>query len=265
MLERVNHRFRPDLERLEAKLTLSASPSALPAGLEAGTATSPPHSAPPPAALRAAGHPAQLAAGHPGGSQAGGNSTISADAIRQYNGFYVYRLTNPKLFNNHIPTPLAGHVLLQNAQPVPGQVYNVLQIAMRNGTAQTFTSSSNFYVKLSGQPQFHPVLTGNQVWKPGDWFVFYVLTKKYYPIANQIKGGFIFLLDGAKSWAIPGPSGIFLRLPYNPAKINNQLDWIVTHGQGAQGGIGLKYGLPDTAIYEFVAARTERNDFGGIF
>jgi hypothetical protein len=255
MSERVNYRFRPGLERLEAKQTLSASPAlASLAHHGAGARTAPPHSVSPPAPHQGAG-----------GSQAGADSSISADAIRQYRGFYVYRLTNPKLFNNHIDTPTAGHVLVQNTQPVPGQVYNVLQIAMRNGTARTFTSSDNFYVKLSGQHHLTPILTGNQVWKPGQWFIFYVVTKKYYPIENQIKGGFIFLLDGAKSWAIPGPSGIFLRLRYNPATINRTLDWIATKGPGAQGGIGLTYGLPDTAIYEFVAARTERNDFGGIF
>ena len=35
--------------------------------------------------------------------------------------------------------------------------------------------------------------------------------------------------------------------------------------QGAQGGKGPKYGLPDTAINEFVSAKTSRRDFGGYF
>ena len=40
-------------------------------------------------------------------------------------------------------------VLVQTNQPVPGQVYNVLQVAVRNGTSQTFTASNNFTVRLN--------------------------------------------------------------------------------------------------------------------
>ena len=39
----------------------------------------------------------------------------------------------------------------------------------------------------------------------------------------------------------------------------------MTYGQGAQGGIGPNVGMPDTAINEFVSAKTDRNDFGGYF
>ena len=51
----------------------------------------------------------------------------------------------------------------------------------------------------------------------------------------------------------------------NPATINHVLDGIVAYGQGAQGGAGIKFGMPDTAIYQFVSAKTNRNDFGGYF
>ncbi len=47
---------------------------------------------------------------------------------------------------------------------------------------------------------------------------------------------------------IPGPSGIFLRLTYDPATFARTLDWIVAYGQGAQQGAGSALGLPDTAI-----------------
>jgi hypothetical protein len=191
--------------------------------------------------------------------------SVSASAVKPNFGFLVYRITNPNRFNNKIVLPLSGHVLVQARQPVPGQVYNVLQLAVRNGTAQTFNASSGLKVMFDGNPIRFPVLTGDQQWKPGQEFVFYVLTKQYYPLRNQVTSGFHFFLGGAESTAIPGPSGIFLRLKYNPTTIDRTLDSIVAFGQGAQGGPGVTFGLPDTAIYEFVSANTRRNDFGGYF
>ena len=179
-------------------------------------------------------------------------------------GYLVYRLTNPSPSTNTL-TPPFGHVLVQARQPVPGQVYNILQVALKNATNQTFDASSGFQVKLSSQQQFLPIMTGNEQWKPGQDFIFYVLTKQYYPLPNQGKSGFEFKLDGAFSTAIPGPSGIFLRITYNPATINKVLDYAVTRGPGAQGGAGIRTGLADTAIYAFVSATQKRNDFGGYF
>ena len=228
MSERTDIKFRPDIEPLETKRPLSAGASAAPAVTPAAA------------------------------------ETVTAQAVKPTIGFLVYRITNPTIYNNH-PGPITGHVLVQAAQPVPGQVYNVLSLSLRNGTAQTFNAGSGFYVLFPGQSQKTPILTGNEVWKPNQVFVFYVLTKKYYPLPNQVTSGFEFYLAGAKSVAIPGPSGIFLRLKYNPATINRALDSIVSFGQGAQGGAGYKYGLPDTAIYAFVSSKTRRNDFGGLF
>ena len=109
-----------------------------------------------------------------------------------------------------------------------------------------------------------PILTGNEVWKPGQRIVFYVLTKKYYPLPSEVHSGFEFDLGGASSVAIPGPSAIALRIKYEPATLfSKTLDQIVVFGQGNQGGDGANYGLPDTAINEFLFAATNRNDFGG--
>jgi hypothetical protein len=135
-----------------------------------------------------------------------------------------------------------------------------------NGTAQTFDASSGFTVRLTNQgriPGF-PILTGNQQWKPGQVFVLYVLTKKYYPV-SFVAGGFQVNLGGRSSTLVPGPSGIFLRLKYDPATFARTLDWIVAYGQGAQLGQGPKFGLPDTAINTIVSARTQRIDYAGHF
>jgi hypothetical protein len=185
--------------------------------------------------------------------------------------FLAYRITNPTYRIVHLVPPFQ-QVLVQKAQPVPGQVYNILYVAVMNGTGQTFTAANNFKVRLPGFTGTHrvagnafPVLTGNEVWKPKTWIVFYVISKKYYPLSPQVSAGFQLNTGGRSSTLVPGPSGIFLRLTYDPAKFASQLDWIVAYGQGAQLGAGPKLGMPDTAINVLVAANTKRMDFAGHF
>lgn len=227
-------KFRPALDPFETKQLLSASPlathvAAMKASREAAAANA---------------HEPQTHLPH---------------------AFLGFRVTNPSNLVPYDLTPPFLDVLVQPNQPVPGQVYNVLQVAVKNGTSQTFTSSNNFTVRLNtDQKNVFQILTGNQVWKPRQTIVFYILTKKYYPIP-QTYGGFQFDLGGKSSTLVPGPSAIFLRLKYNPATISNALAVIVSGGQGNQGGLGSKYGIPNTSINEIVAYHTRRNDFGGHF
>ena len=219
--------FHPGLERFEARQLLSAGASA---------------------AREAARAPASLP-----------------------NQFIAYRITEPTYRIVHLIPPFQ-QVLVQKVQPVPGRVYNVLFVAVQNNTAQTFTAANGFLVRLPGFTGTHrvagnafPVLTGNEVWKPKTWIVFYALSKKYYPLSPQVAAGFQLQAGGRSSTMVPGPSGIFLRLTYNPATFARTLDWIVAYGPGAEGGAGAKLGLPDTAINELVAAQTHRSDFAGHF
>ena len=178
--------------------------------------------------------------------------------------FLAFRVTNPSHELPYSLVPPFQQVLVQSTAPVAGQVYNVLQISLKNGTSQTFTSSADFKVKLSTQNRWLPILTGPEKWKPDQVLVFYVLTKKYYPLP-EVSGGFQFNLGGAVSTLVPGPSAIFLRVKFNPTTFAKTLNWIVAYGPGNEGGAGAKYGLPNTSINEFVAASTNRNDFGGRF
>ena len=75
------------------------------------------------------------------------------------------------------------------------------------------------------------------------------------PLGFQLDAG------GRVSTMVPGPSGIFLRVKYDPATINKILDYAVTRGPGAESGAGIPTGLADTAIYAFVSAKAKRNDF----
>ncbi len=197
---------------------------------------------------------------------AAGSATAARHPGRQLaKRFLGYRITNPTKFDVNLIPPF-GQVLVQNKQPVPGQVYNVLYVAVKNVTSQTFTASNNFLVRFPNRtdaPTF-PVLTGNQEWLPSHWMVFYVLTKQYYPL-TQLQGGFQFEWGGRITTLVPGPSAIFLRVKYNPAGFHRFLNWNVAFGQGAQFGRGAALGIADTAINTIASARATRIDFGGHF
>jgi hypothetical protein len=165
--------------------------------------------------------------------------------------FIMNRITNPTPFNARLSPPFM-QVLVQSTRPVPGAEYNVLSLSVRNSTARTFDARNGFSVKVTGQHLSFPILTGAERWKPGQVIVFYILTKKYYPLRPVVAAGFQF--NFASGTAIPGPSGIFLRIKYNPATFSRVLDWIVTRGPGAKGH---ELGLPDTAIWEFLSAKTD--------
>lgn len=249
MDQQPHKRFRPRVERLEAKRPLSAGPSAVPfAGVRAG-------------ARAPALHPAETST--PFGSpyaRAGHHAAAPAPAggrhqTARVTGITMDRITNPNPRNIELHPPFK-HVLVQDRQPVPGQVYNVLFLSVWNGTGRTFTASDGLVVRISNQTPAHafPVLTGNQRWKPGERIVFYLLTKKYYPLSPTASAGFEFnFVTSPRVVAIPGPSGIFLRLRYKPATFDRVLDTIVVSGPGARGH---RFGLPDTAIWEIIPAGT---------
>jgi hypothetical protein len=235
-------RFHPGLDPLEPRRPLSGAAAAAPGAHRAGGVT-------------------PIVTPHPGPAP----GPITPKAVKTGIGFLVYRITNPGSGGppNTLKPPF-GHVFVGAHAPIPGRHYNILEVALKNMTQQTFDASSGFFVRLPYQ-NYTPILTGNETWKPGQDFIFYTLTKKYYPLANQVTSGFQFLLAGGWSTAIPGPAGIFLRIKYEPDTINKILDYAATRGPGAESGAGLPTGMADTAIYAFVSAKQKRNDFGGYF
>ncbi len=244
MRQRPMLKFRPGLEQLDHRQLLSAG----------GLASLANHSR----------DPTVHSADQSRARASDGDITSSRSALPT--GFLAFRITNP---THQIPVDLVPPFqqdLVQSRHPVPGEVYNVLYVAVKNGTSQTFSASNRFTVRMTNQPRSvaFPMLTGTQQWKPGQWMVLYILTKKYYPV-SPVAGGFQLDAGGRSSTLVPGPSGIFLRLTYNPSTFARTLNWIVAYGPGAESGAGPKLGLPDTAINELVAARTHRIDFGGHF
>ncbi len=234
-------RFRPDLEGFEEKQLLSASPLTT-------------HVAGPKDSSSAAAD----TSGH---QRRHGTAGI---------GYLGYRVTQKQYLLT--PALISHQVLVQKARPVPGKTYNILDIAVKNNTFQTFTASDNFTVRIPGftgtkrvQGNAFPILTGNETWKPEQVIVFYIMGNNYYPLSPQVAAGFQFDLGGRSTTLVPGPSAIALRIKYNPATFARTLDWIVSYGQGAQTGHGPAFGIPDTAINSIVRAGTTRIDYGGHF
>jgi hypothetical protein len=245
MNRRLAIRFRPDLEKCEEKRLLSAGGLAV--------------------------HASTLAAAHSGAAPTTGHRAVGPGGGTAGAGYIAYRLTNPTYRIIHLIPPFQS-VAVQNTPPVPGKTYNLLYMVVRNGTGKTFTASDGFTTRVPGftgsrhvSAKGIPVLTGNQTWAPNQWIVFYILSKKYYPLSPQDSAGFQLQAGGRSSTIIPGPSGIFLRLKYDPATFNKTLDWIVAYGQGAQLGPGAALGMPDTAINLLVSAGSQRFDYAGHF
>lgn len=213
MRERPIRKLRPYIERCEEKRLLNASP------------------------LKT--HLADLKAG-----------AVAMVARQPTPAYTLQRITKPTPTNAQLNPPF-NQVLVQTTAPVPGMTYNVLSVSMRNSTARTFTAADGLTVSATGQKHPLPVLTGGEQWKAGQVIVFYILTKKYYPIRPSIEAGFQF--NFASGIAIPGPSGIYVGVKYDPATFPRLLDWIVVFGPGAKGH---ELGLPDTALWQFVSAKT---------
>ena len=155
-------------------------------------------------------------------------------------GYLAFRVTNTPWQTPYKLVPPFQQVLVQSGQPVPGQVYNVIDVAVKNGTSQTFTASNGFTVRMTNQPRSFggfPILTGNEQWKPGQVIVFYVLTKKYYPV-SFVAGGFQLDLGGRSSTLVPGTIGDFSQAQIQSRHVrpHSRLDRCLWPGQpGGQG------------------------------
>ncbi len=207
--------FRPSLEPLEAKLLLNGA--------------------------RAAHGPREAAE-----VATDGELAVSARRPR----FTFVRITNPTPFNTKLVPPFK-QTMVQSRPPVAGQTYNLLFVSMRNSTRTTFRASDRLIVSVTGQPRNFPILSGSDEWKPGEVRVFYVVSKQYYPLRPVTSAGFQFRVEDSTGTAIPGPSGIFLRVKYNPATIAKVVNQVVAFGPGSK---GRSLGLPDTSIWEFTPA-----------
>jgi hypothetical protein len=121
--------------------------------------------------------------------------------------------------------PPFGQIRADLTPLVPGSVYNLTFLTVRNGTSQTFNAASGFTVQLPGQGGFQPFLQGKSQWKPGGVIVFYVLSTSQFP------GSFSFKFNGP---AQEKPNNISYNIQYNPTTFPGTLNAIVAQSVGAR-------------------------------
>jgi hypothetical protein len=103
---------------------------------------------------------------------------------------------------------------------VPGAVYNVALVTVRNGTSQTITSASGFSVRTVGGSGSQPFPMRNTSWKPGQVFIFYTFTR------STFGPDFAFDFNGSRPAAVP--SSIFYNIQYSPSTFPGVLNSLVT-------------------------------------
>ena len=218
----------PGIERLEAKQLLSAAPAWRP-----GQATR----------FRLPRRPTLR-------RQAQQN-TVSPDGKKPGFGYLLFRITNPNTYNKTLRPPF-NQVLVQTQQPVPGQVYNILFVVGEEWHGTNLQCEQWFLCEDPSISCDLPILTGNEQWKSGQQIVFYIMTKKYYPLPSTR-----FMTDSSSTWPARGRSefrdhresisGSNTILPHSPTRsiISSAL-------VKAQGGGGVRFGMPRHFINEFL-------------
>ncbi len=128
-------KVRPGIEQFEAKQLLSAGSLATHAvAKNDGSQAVALHLAETPRAHQSARN---IATGH-GGRGVQGDRRRPAPAGAY--GYLLFRVTNTPYQTPYKLVPPFQQVLVQGRKPVPGQVYNVCDVTVKNGTRVTFTA-----------------------------------------------------------------------------------------------------------------------------
>ena len=109
-------------------------------------------------------------------------------------------------------------VRAEPAAPIPGAVYNVALLTVRNGTAQTFGAASGFSVRVSGSSRGASFPLGTAVWKPGQVLVLYSLTQTRFPPNFTI---------GLPGGSTEKPANLYYNVQYNPNTFPGLLNSLV--------------------------------------
>ena len=120
--------------------------------------------------------------------------------------------------------PPFGQYLAASSRPVPGAVYNLSFLTVRNGTSRAFDWRSGFSVDIVGQGGFQPFLPKGYLWNPGGVIVFYTLT------ADRFPGSFTFDFNGSIQ---ERPNNIDYNIQYSPTTFPGTLDAIAARSLGA--------------------------------
>ncbi len=262
MRQRSIMRFRPGLEQFEARQLLSAgSLTTHVVNTKDGSRALALHSADTSGAHEVAGDVATSHASQRVHDNRRQPAPVGAS------GYLAFRVTNTPYQTPYKLVPPFQQVLVQGRKPVPGQVYNVTDVTVKNGTSQTFTASNGFTVRMTNQPRSFsgfPILTGNGAVETGSDPR---LLRSDQEVLSSVlrRRGFPVRLGRQVIDSHTGTSGDLSSAEVQSRHVrpHSQLDRCVWAGQ--RGGPGRQLGLPNTSINQIVEARTQRTDFAGHF
>jgi hypothetical protein len=106
--------------------------------------------------------------------------------------------------------PPFGLVMVESSALLPGAVYNMALVTVRNGTSQTLTAESGLSFEVTGTSAAQPFPTGTYLWKPGQVLILISLTEDTFP------PDFTFNLQGT---SVEAPANLYYGIQYDPVTL----------------------------------------------
>jgi hypothetical protein len=114
--------------------------------------------------------------------------------------------------------PPFGLMMVEPFALVPGAVYNLALVTVRNGTSQTLTAKSGLSYEVTGTSAAVTFPVGTYQWEPGQVLIFISLTEDAFP------PDFTFNLQGT---SVEVPTNLYYGIQYSPITLPDILSTIV--------------------------------------
>jgi hypothetical protein len=115
--------------------------------------------------------------------------------------------------------PPYGLVMVESSALVPGAVYNMALVTVRNGTSQTLTAASGLSFQVTGTSAAESFPVGSYQWEPGQLLILISLTEDTFP------PDFTFDLQGT---SVEAPANIYYGIQYDPVTLPSIVTSIVS-------------------------------------
>jgi hypothetical protein len=114
--------------------------------------------------------------------------------------------------------PPFGLVMVEPSALVPGAVYNMALVTVRNDTAQTLTAQSGLTFEVSGTSAAESFPVGTYRWEPGQVLILISLTE------DSFAPDFTFNLQGT---SVKAPANLYYGIQYSPITLPSIVTSIV--------------------------------------
>jgi hypothetical protein len=115
--------------------------------------------------------------------------------------------------------PPFGLVMVESSALLPGAVYNMALVTVRNGTSRTLTAQSGLSYEVTGTSAAQPFPVGTYRWEPGQLLILISLTEDTFP------PDFTFNLQGT---SVEAPANLYYGVQYDPITLPSIVTSIVS-------------------------------------